>query len=259
MMGRITGRPTTTDNGINKTSLPLVGSLKVGKLTEKGYPTSVDYFIPSGKYASLFTRAYGERPDTLQIVFTEDDPEKVCRELYEYRDDRGGLVAYGDGREFRVWDGRQQYVTLTTDDYPDLMASVERRYPVKKSHGWTVTLTVTFLVPLVRSVAGVWRFVSKGAASTIPTIRDTFDAVREQRGFVRGIIFDLSVRMAKSQKPGSASRFPVVQLVPNESEDNLRLIHEAMQPIRLIDKHLPEPEQLTTTTDNNNPSNTTQQ
>jgi hypothetical protein len=246
MNGRITGRPATATSS-NKTSLPLVGHVKVGKLTEKGYPTSVDYFIPSGKYAALFTRAYGERPDTIQVVFTEDDAEKVCRELYEYRDDHGSLVAYGDGREFRVWDGRSEYVALTVDDYPDLMTSVERRYPVKKSHGWTVTLTVTFIIPLVRAVAGVWRFTTKGVASSIPTIRDTFDAVKEQRGFVRGIIFDLSVRMAKSQKPGSASRFPVVQLVPNESEENVRLVRDALRPVRLIDGQATDTNSETTT------------
>jgi hypothetical protein len=58
----------------------------------------------------------------------------------------------------------------------------------------------------------------------------------EQRGFVKGIIFDMSVQFAKSQKPGQKSRYPVVQIVPNESAESLRKIREAYKPIQLIDK-----------------------
>ena len=52
--------------------LPRVGQIKIGKKSERGFPMSVDYFIPAGKYASLFTAAYGEKPQTIQIVFPSD-------------------------------------------------------------------------------------------------------------------------------------------------------------------------------------------
>ena len=83
--------------------LPRVGQIKIGMKNANGYPQSVDYFIPTGKYAGLFTQAYGEKPQTIQIVFPDDDPAKVCNERYEYRDDDGRLIAAGDGDTTVTW------------------------------------------------------------------------------------------------------------------------------------------------------------
>lgn len=219
--------------------LPRVGQIKIGMKNANGYPQSVDYFIPTGKYAGLFTQAYGEKPQTIQIVFPDDDPAKVCNERYEYRDDDGRLIAAGDGETFQVWDGKQ-YAQYSTKDYPDLMAGVAQKHPnraVKNGgDGWIVTLTVTFIVPLVRGVGGVWQFTTKGTASTIPNIRDTFDAILEEKKFVKGIIFDMNVQFAVSQKPGDRSRYPVVTIVPNESEGNLFKVKEAFKPVKLVEQ-----------------------
>mgnify|MGYP001775213672 CR=1 FL=1 len=232
------GRISRPDREINRVVLPRVGFIKVGMKNAKGYPQSVDYFVPLGKYAGLFTQAYGDRPQTIQIVFPDDDAEKVCREEYQYRDDAGKLIAWGDGEVFNVWDG-QKYNELSAKDYPKLMHGVARKYPNRivraGGDGWQVTLTLTFIIPLVRGVAGVWQFVTKGAASSIPGIRDTFDAMLSERGFVKGIIWDMNVQFAKSQKPGETSRYPVVSIVPNESEDNVAKVKEAWRPVRQIE------------------------
>lgn len=234
MKGRI-NRPTS---GINMVVLPRVGFIKVGMKNAKGYPQSVDYFIPTGKYAELFRQAYGEKPQTIQVVFPDDDPEKVCNEMYEYRDDEGRRIAYGDGETFQVWNGKN-YEELSVADYPHLMDGVAKKYPNKAvrsgKDGWQITLTLTFIVPLVRGVAGVWQFITKGTASTIPNIRDTFDAMLADRGFVKGIIWDMNVQFAVSQKPGDRSRYPVVSIVPNESEGNLRKINDAYKPVKVLD------------------------
>lgn len=218
--------------------LPRVGFVKIGMKSERGLPQSVDYFIPVGKYANLFTQAYGEKPQTIQIVFPDDDPEKVCNERYEYRDDDGRLIAEGNGEVFKVWDG-QKYEQLTIEQYPNLMAGISKRYPnraVKKGlDGWKVTLTLTFIVPLVRGIAGVWQYTTNGSASTIPAIRETFDGMLAERGFVRGIVFDLNIQFATTQKPGDKSRFPVVSLVPNESEENIKKLKDAFKPIKLVE------------------------
>lgn len=241
MKGRINiNRPTT---GIQRVVLPRVGFIKVGykeKATNgKEYPKSVDYFIASGKYAGLFTKAYGEKPQTIQIIFPDDCPEKVCNEMYEYRDDDGRRIAYGDGETFFVWNGKQ-YAQYSTKDYPNLMAGVTEKHPnraVKNGgDGWIVTLTVTFYYSF-----GSWRWRGmaihdKGTASTIPNIRDTFDAMLQERGFVKGIVWDMNVQFAVSQKPGDRSRYPVVSIVPNESEGNLRKVTEAFKPIKLIEE-----------------------
>lgn len=234
------GRIIRHDAQQSRLALPRVGQIKIGVKNANGYPQSVDYFIPAGKYAGLFTQAYGEKPQTIQIVFPEDDPANVCNERYEYRDDSGKLVASGDGETFRVWDGHK-YEELTITQYPNLMAAIAKRYPNRKSRqpgsdGWEVTLTLNFIIPLVRGVAGVWQFITKGAASTVPQIRETFDYMLDERGFCKGIIFDLNVQFATTQKPGSKSRFPVVSLVPNESEENLKKIKENFKPINLVEQ-----------------------
>lgn len=234
MKGRIK-RPETQNNRL---VLPRVGFIKIGMKNERGLPQSVDYFIPVGKYANLFTQAYGEKPQTIQIVFPDDDPEKVCNERYEYRDDDGRLIAEGNGEVFKVWDG-QKYEQLTIEQYPNLMAGISKRYPnraVKKGlDGWKVTLTLTFIVPLVRGIAGVWQYTTNGSASTIPAIRETFDGMLSERGFCKGIIFDLNVQYATTQKPGDKSRFPVVSLVPNESADNVLKIKKAFEPVNKLE------------------------
>lgn len=215
----------------NRLMLPRVGTLKIGYKDEStGLPKSVDYFIPQGKYAGLFTKAYGDKPSTIQIVFPDDDPAKVCIERYEYRDDDGRLIAYGDGETFQGWDG-SAYNELTIKEYPNLMKQVADKYPnrfVKNGgDGWSVVLTLIFIVPLVRGVAGVWKFTTKGNGSTIPQIRAVFDGILAEKGYCKGVLFDLSVEFAKSQQPDDARRYPVVSLVANESDENVSKIKQA--------------------------------
>lgn len=217
MKGRIK-RP----EGAHKTMLPLIGKIKTGYKTDKG-PRSTDYFIPSGKYEMHFMNAYGNEANIIQVVFIDDDFRNVCFERYEYRDQDGKLFASGDGEIFKVWNEKEeQYIELSIEDYPDLMDSVKKR--CKSSKGWETVLTLRFIIPAISGIVGYWEFSTKGEASSIPQIRDTFDMILENRGFVRGIIFDLSVQFAKSQKPGSKSRYPVVSLIPNQSEENVEMI-----------------------------------
>lgn len=211
---------------------PIVGKIKCGEKNERGIPRSLDYFVASSDYAPLFTKAYGEKPSTIQIVFPSDDAELVCREEYVLRDGQGKLVATGDGETFKTWSEKaKKYIIVTTTEQPDIMAMLEKHYKQE----WKITLTLVFILPLVRGVMGCWQFQTKGSASTIPQVRDAFDAMLEQNGKAAGVIFDLSVKMHVSQKPNEKSRYPVVSLVPNESLENLQKVHEARKPIALIE------------------------
>ena len=110
------GRIYRPEQGTAILELPEIGRLHIGKkqMSQSGkeYPVSVDYFIPSGKYAGLFEKAMGEKPSIIQVIFPSDDPLKVCNERYEYRDNSGALVARGDGRVFEVWDGKKYAHTI---------------------------------------------------------------------------------------------------------------------------------------------------
>ena len=72
---------------------------------------------------------------------------------------------------------------------------------------------------MVNKIFGVWTFETRATASSIPQIRDTFDAMLERNGHISGVLCDLNVAFAKSDSP-RASRFPVVTLVPNETSFN---------------------------------------
>lgn len=226
MAGRILNKEKT-----KRLPFPILGRVACGEKSEKGYPRSLDYFVASGKYAELFKSAYGDKPSTIQIVFPNDDAELCCKEFYELRDTAGKLVSEGDGETFKVWSDKiKAYITLSTEQYPNLMEMIAGKYPKCE---WKTTLTLNFIIPKVRGVMGLWSFSTKGSASTIPQVRDTFDAMLEQNGHASGVIFDLSVKMHKSNKPNDSSRYPVVSLVPNESEENLRMVKESRKPIMI--------------------------
>ena len=213
-------------SGVALLELPEVGRLHVGMKSNKGYPMSIDSFRATGKYSALFVKALGEKPSTIQIVFPSDDAGKVCNERYEYRDDKGALVARGDGQVFEVWDGLG-YVPYMVDQYPDIMRQITAKNPTKRGDdNWNVVLTLRFVVPAVRGVIGVWQFSTKGKASSVRNIRESFDAVQRMRGTVTGTVFDLSVQFVKSNKPNTNSRYPVVSLIANDNR--IESIREAM-------------------------------
>jgi hypothetical protein len=217
MKGRIQNR------GKEEPRLPLamIGRIKIG-MKDGIKPRSVDYFIPQSKYAGFFKEIYGEKPDKIEIIFLSDDPELSCKETWEYRDDQGRLYAEGDGFTYKIWSQRDgRYNTYTIEERPELVKQVEGKCPSKK--GWHVALRLRFILPRIKRVGGYWEFMTMGNASTIPNIRDAYDAWLENRGSVMGYIFDLSVQFAKSNKPGVTSRYPVVTLVPNHSDQNIEL------------------------------------
>ena len=220
--------------------LPEIGRLHIGMKSERGLPMSIDWFRPTGKYASLFTKSLGEKPQTIQVIFPDDDPTKVCNERYEYRDDKGALVARGDGRTFEIWNGKK-YAPFSIEQYPNLMEQLAAKHPTKRgADNWDIALTLRFIVPAVRGVVGVWQFSTKGAASSIQNIRNSFDGVQMMRGTVTQTVFDLSVQFAKSNKPGVQSRYPVVSLVANDNR--IEEIRAAIAPTQNLSLLLPNRE-----------------
>ena len=206
-------------NGILE--LPEIGRLHIGKKQAgqngREYPVSVDYFIPSGKYAGLFTAALGDKPQTIQVIFPCDDAGKVCNERFIYRDDKGALVAYGDGKTFHIWNG-SEYAPYPVEMYPDIWDQIIKNNPTKRgADNWDVELTLRFIIPAIRGIVGVWSLTTKGAASSVNNLRESFDAVMTMRGTVTTSVFDLSVHFHKSNKPNQNSRYPVLELICNDT------------------------------------------
>jgi len=205
--------------------LPVIGKIKVGAKSEKGYPISLDYFRADGKYESIFKEVYGERPNKLTVIFVSNDISQVCNQRYELRDNKGNLYGYGDGEIFNIYSQKiDEYVSVNHNDYPDLLEQAHKKSGSKK--GWEMTLTLRFILLDIKGVFGLWQFTTKGQLSSIPSIIETFDTIQEKAGTIVGIPFDLQVEKVKSQKPNSKSNFPVVKLVSNIGIDNLQKLKE---------------------------------
>lgn len=201
--------------------MPILGKVKIGekRMSAKGkeYPNSLDYFRFDGKFGRLAEQAYGEKPDRLAVAFLSDDVGQVCNERFECRDDKGRLVARGDGVTTEIYDPSSgNYLPHT--DVP--------REKLKALGTWTTVLTLRFVLLKVRTVMGVWEFSTRGKASSIPKIRGIFDYVMAQVGSVTPVPFDLIVQKVQSQKPGETRVFPVVDLIPNIGTEEMQSLAE---------------------------------
>ncbi len=228
------GRIYRNDNGAaDIIGLPEIGRLHIGMKNERGLPQSIDWFRVDntghfGKYAGMFNKVFGDRPNTIQIVFPSDNPEFVCNERYTYRDNAGALVARGDGRNFEIWNGKV-YAPYSIEKHPDIFERVANGVPTKKGmDNWTVELTLRFIIPAIRGVVGLWSLTTRGAASSVKNLRDSYDSVQMMRSTVTTSVFDLSVHFHKSNKPGQTSRYPVLEMVCNDSR--IEEIRELLKP-----------------------------
>lgn len=205
--------------------MPLIGKIKIGEKVESGgkeRPTSLDYFVASGKYKHDFDKAFGEKPSRIEIIFMSDDIDMVCNERYEIR--KGSkLYGYGDGETFYLYDkASDKYKEMSAEKHIDLMGDVEKRLGSK----WEEVLTLNFMIPRIKGVFGFWQITTKGKDSSIPNIMSTVKVIQEMGGTIKGIPFDLSVEKVKSQKPESKNLFPVLSLTANITAPNLELLRE---------------------------------
>lgn len=210
MRGRI-----STGNVQQGSTLPEIGRIKVGMKTEKGFPTSLDYFRASGDFANRFTNLFGEKPTELKVAFVSNDIEEVCNERYEAWD-KGKRLGWGNGIEFTVWDA-------TAGSYVKGLAADDARVKAIRKH-FARTLTLRFVLLEMKGILGYWTFQTKAKETTIPSIVKAFDMVLERSGSIVGFPFSLMVKKVQSYTPGMAKNYPIVQLVPNFTEETIEAV-----------------------------------
>lgn len=215
MKGRI-----STGSTQQGSTLPEIGRIKVGEKSERGFPTSLDYFRATGKFANQFTSLMGEKPNELHIAFVSNDLSEVCNEQFEAWD-KGKRLGWGNGETFTVWDpkggkdGKGVYLTELTATDPKVGA-------IKKL--FARTLTLRFVLLKMKGVLGYWTFQTKAKETTIPSIVRAFDMVMERSGSIIGFPFSLVVEKVKSYSPGEAKNYPIVKLVPNFTEETIEQV-----------------------------------
>ena len=208
----------------NTGKLTEIGKIKIGdkKINQAGkeYPVSLDYFRATGEYAKMFNETFGEKCTSIPITFASDNIDTVCNENYELRDKAGRLVAEGNGKEWRLYNPETEKYIQKQAELDEIEAQTKLKAKIK--------LTLRFLILDIK-VMGLWRFETYGVASTIPQVRDTFDFVQQNAGTIVNIPFDLQVKRVKSQKPGVASQYTVVSLVPNLSPEHAEKLYNFLQ------------------------------
>lgn len=210
------------DNEKQGLGFPIVGKIKIGmKHPEKGYPMALDYFVASGQYAKLFDEAFGEKPQCIKIIFHSSEIEHVCNERYEIRDSAGKLISDGDGQTFRVWSkDAEKYISETPENPDEWMQKVANKLKTE----WKQALTLRFMIPAVKGIAGLWELTTKGKETSLKNVRDSFDSVLSIAGMVTNIPFDLCVEKHKSNTPNGRS-YSVLSLTANLSQSSLLEVH----------------------------------
>lgn len=240
MRGRI--HRATEEDRQRYARVPEVGRIRIGVKEQRQkaggqtveFPRAVDYFVAApGKYRELFRAAFGEEPRSLPICFFSDERSAVCSEQYECRDESGRLLAEGDGdNDFRIFQpdhaapGGGRYVDGTKED---LTAAV-REYKTRtgKAPTWRAALTLRFFLVHPRiNVLGYWQLKTHAETTSIPNIVGVWDRVHESVGdLIVRVPFDLTIDMHVSQKPGAKNRYPVLNLVPHLSQQNLEMARQ---------------------------------
>jgi hypothetical protein len=216
-MQQQSGRIAQRKAQVSASTLPEIGKIKIGEKAKSTsgteYPKSLDYFKPTGQFAQAFQNIYGQQPRKLSICFISDNIVEVCNERYECWN-KGKRYGYGDGVSFTIWDGKE-YVQTTAED--------ER---VKKLSPWDLMLTLRFVLLEMKGVMGYWTFSTKAKATTIPSIVQSFDFIRQRAGTIIGFPFNLIVEKKTGYNPGEAKNYPVVTLVPNFSQESIDMVSQ---------------------------------
>lgn len=218
--------------------IPEAGRIRVGEKRKnaqgKEYPASVDHFVASGDYAEKFHEVY-PRADRITIVFPSDSEADVCNERFEARNEAGRLLGWGDGIDFMIFNkdhGKYLPYSIRQDENKEAdrawlgqFAKEGKRDRDGKPCGkWEEVLYIRFLIPAVRSALGYWQLMTKGSKTSIPNIRGVFNRIKGES--IAHIPLDLFIDLHTSNMPESTSKYPVLKLVPNISNDRLLLIQE---------------------------------
>lgn len=180
---------------------PRIGQVKVGEKTEKGLPTSTDYFVIDSDYADKVKAVYGDKPKALRIFFPFDNIEDNLDEMYRYYGS-SGIKCKGDGKIFTKFDEKMILPTKCACEFAEP--------PEGQKQQCFPSMIMAFVIKGI-GVTGVWHFSSKSIYSR-NNVRASMLMVKEVSGKLAGMPFILRVEMRKSATSGSSHVFPVVSV-----------------------------------------------
>lgn len=207
-------------------NLGRIGKIKVGKKTDRGLPTSLDYFRfdcgDNKMWEEEARRLFGSEPKSLPIKFFTANDDISCDQRYELRTHDGKLAGKGDGKHYWLVNEHGQWHMEA--DRKKVAAYVTRLKTEKYKPEWQEVCYLRFVLSGY-PVLGYWELYTKGASSTIKNLVGVFDQVRNLTDITR-VNFLLRVERHTSNRAGSKSRYPVVSLYPEQAmnDDRSRLV-----------------------------------
>lgn len=233
-MNNVPGRIKRPEPEASGNALPIIGYLSIGEkvFNAAGVNTHAkanDFFRVRGKngepckYEAIFKEAFGDKPKVIPIAFISDDLKESCNQQYEYWE-AGKRMGWGDGVTFHVW-------SVQAKDHVKVDANhkvvLEWFTPdAKGKTKWVEKLHLTFVIPKLSSVMGLFKFVTGGAKTTIPEITKAFDFIKAKAGTVQYFPFDLIVESNTGRTPGEAKAWKSVKLIPSFGQDSVKNIRQ---------------------------------
>lgn len=231
--------------------LPRIGKIRLGKKTEKGYPTEVDYFIidpqtPSEleneRIKQEIAKLYGKEPKQLRIMFPMANMDLCFPQWWKRYGQSTMLKCRGDGVE----------AVCTQPEYAEKLEVIgkieegltkvqclgkECPYVQAKQCGMRANLQV--LLPEIPG-AGVWQ-ISTGSFNSIVNMNSCIDYIRTVCGRVHMVPLTLERREQVITHDGKARKHYVLHLNMNFVLADLQK-YALIKPERAMITQLPEVE-----------------
>jgi len=194
---------------------PRIGKVRIGikgkSASGKEIPKSVDYFVPTGDYAHIFTEAFGEKPTEITIVFPPAPDGDISQIInHFYRSYKGSkLFCMGDGETAKRSDGKGK---MEVRKCPCELLNNEKKSCSER-------LNISFIIPQI-PILGVWEF-STGSVHSRISVFSGIDLTKAFAGNIVGIPFKLKVEFRTGAIHGSQNKFPVITITPLASTEQL--------------------------------------
>ncbi|MBS4000783.1 MAG: hypothetical protein KGZ71_09915 [Desulfobulbaceae bacterium] len=242
--GRLVKNPEKQQSLSNNLGYSIIGKIKIGEkyISKNGkeLPRSIDYFRATGAYSEVFHQKLGDKPNILEIVFPSADHRQVCFQRIEGRDSKGNLCAVFNGAEYFVYDTEtQKYLLCSQQEFEKAKQNgikvksgfgANEKIEIVKIDNWKERLTIRFFVLKLPGILGVWELSTSGTETGIPNIIQNYDDLVKSVGQnINKVVCELNVKFASSNKPGTQSKYPVLQMTPNISYESSLLLKQYSQ------------------------------
>jgi len=201
--------------------MPRIGKFHLGiKVTKnkkgedcKPYPKAVDYFVypeadaEGSELVEQLTKAFGEKPKELRIIFPLEDEESIASQYYRCYTRSRGLVCRGDGEtSMRVLDAKTGHLPTqeTSETALKEMSCEGMDCPEYKSGQCREVMNLQFMLPEISGM-GVWQ-IDTSSINSIKNINSCLEMIKAIYGRVAMVPMLLTLEKMAVTPPGGTKK-----------------------------------------------------